>query len=74
MIFVDMKIFGLNKTVDIKFDETMTVEDLIGEIIAAFEIRDKRLQMVSVRNKVILNKKMTFEEQGILGGDTLMLI
>ena len=46
MIFVDMKIFGLNKTVDIKFDETMTVEDLIGEIIAAFEIRDKRLQIV----------------------------
>jgi len=74
MIYVDMKLFNMRKTVDIKLDEEILVSELLDEIEAYFPIKRELSFFFSTRNKQLLNEDESLKNQGILGGDTLILI
>lgn len=74
MIYVDMKCLQMNKIIDLRFDESISVNDLLGEISRTFCVSTDLAQVVSVNRRRILNKNKSFSEQGVLGGDTLILI
>jgi len=74
MIYVDMKCFYMKKNLDIKFDEKISVDELLDEIGREFPFKTKNAQLLSVNNRQVLKKDRSFCEQGVLGGDTLILI
>lgn len=74
MIYVDMKCFSMRKCFDIKFDETMSVDELIDRVSNTFQMDGSATQIVSVNKRGILCKQKSFSEQGIKGGDTLIIV
>ena len=69
-----MKCFRTRKVIDLHFDETIPVKDLIKEVADTFLFETEGSHLISVNRKRVLNKNKSFEEQGISGGDTLILI
>ena len=74
LIYLDMKIWGTEINVDLKFDGTMKVGELVFRVCDAFEIKCDSFIIISKRLKEVLNEKMNFYEQDVFGGDTLILI
>lgn len=74
MIYVDMKCVEMKKNIDLRFDESIKVNELLREIGKTFGVKEDKFQVASVNRKCILNKNRSFSEQGVLGGDTLILI
>lgn len=74
MIYVDMKCIEMKKNFDLRFDESISVNDLLHEIGQTLGVKEERTQVASVNKKQILNKNRSFLEQGVCGGDTLILI
>lgn len=74
MIYVDMKCFQMKKNVDLRIDETLTVEEILREIGRVISVNRKSAQVVSVNEKKILCKSKSLDSQGVVGGDTLILI
>lgn len=74
MIYVDMKCIEMKKNIDLRFDESISVNDLLHEIGQKLGVKAERTQVASVNKKQILNKNRSFSEQGVCGGDTLILI
>lgn len=74
MIYLDMKCFQMKKNIDITLDETISVNELLSEISSTFPLYESDAQVISTRNKKLLSKTKSLKEQGVLGGDTLILI
>lgn len=74
MIYIDLKIFSLNKIIDLKLDETILVSEVIDEISSAFALNDKQVILFSLFEKKILRPENSLLEQGIRGGDRLILV
>ena len=74
MIYVDVNVFKNDKTFDLKFDETMSVSQMLTELKAYIELNLENTYVFSKNLKRELSQMKTFEEQGVLGGDTLILV
>ena len=74
MIYVDVNVFKNDKTFDLKFDETMSVSQMLTELKAYIELNVKNTYVFSKNLKRELSQMKTFEEQGVLGGDTLIIV
>jgi len=74
MILVDMKCFLSKNKSDIYIDETLSVNELLEEIAGYFKLDKMSAKLVSVERKAILNRNESLKEQGVRGGDTLILI
>ena len=74
MIYIDLKIFSLNKIIDLKLDETILVSEVIDEISSVFALNDKQVILFSLFEKKILRPEYSLLEQGIRGGDRLILV
>ncbi len=66
--------YSMKNNIDIRLDEKLSVEEMLNEVAKTFSF-DKRLaQVVSVNRRKVLDKRKSLMAQGILGGDTLILI
>lgn len=74
MIYVDVNVFKNDKTFDLKFDETMSVSQMLTELKAYIELNVENTYIFSKNLKRELSQMKTFEEQGVLGGDTLIIV
>ena len=74
MIYVDVNVFKNDKTFDLKFDETMSVSQMLMELKAYIELNVENTYVFSKNLKRELSQMKTFEEQGVLGGDTLIIV
>ena len=74
MIYVDVNVFKNDKTFDLKFDETMSVSQMLTELKAYIELNVENTDVFSKNLKRELSQMKTFEEQGVLGGDTLIIV
>ncbi len=74
MIYVDVNVFKNDKTFDLKFDETMSVSQMLTELKAYIELNVENTYVFSKNLKRELSQMKTFEEQGVLGGDTLIIV
>ena len=74
MIYVDMKCFSMRKYFDIKFDETMAVEELITRVAETYPFNKESANIISVDKRRMLCKQESFYKQGVIGGDTLILV
>lgn len=74
MIYVDVNVFKNDKTFDLKFDETMSVSQMLTELKAYIELNLENTYVFSKNLKRELSQMKTFEEQGGLGGDTLIIV
>ncbi|MBS7305608.1 MAG: hypothetical protein SPH91_07870 [Lachnospiraceae bacterium] len=74
MIYVDVNVFKNDKTFDLKFDETMSVSQMLTELKAYIELNLENTYVFSKNLKRELSQMKTFEEQGVLGGDTLIIV
>lgn len=74
MIYVDMKIFSMRKTIDLKLDETISVNELLKEVTNVFSIGSTEKRLISVNQKRVLAANGNLLEQGVKGGDTLILV
>lgn len=74
MIYVDVNVFKNDKTFDLKFDETMSVSQMLTELKAYIELNLENTYVFSKNLKRELSLMKTFEEQGVLGGDTLIIV
>lgn len=74
MIYVDVNVFKNDKTFDLKFDETMSVSQMLTELKAYIELNVENTHVFSKNLKRELSQMKTFEEQGVLGGDTLIIV
>lgn len=74
MIYVDVNVFKNDKTFDLKFDETMSVYQMLTELKAYIELNVENTYVFSKNLKRELSQMKTFEEQGVLGGDTLIIV
>ncbi len=74
MIYVDVNVFKNDKTFDLKFDETMSVSQMLTELKAYIELNLENTYIFSKNLKRELSQMKTFEEQGVLGGDTLIIV
>ena len=74
MIYVDVNIFNKEKRFDLKFDETMSVFQMLTELKAYIELNVENTYVFSKNLKKELSQTKTFEEQGVLGGDTLIIV
>ena len=74
MIYVDVNVFKNDKTFDLKFDETMSVSQMLTELKAYIELNLENTYVFSKNLKRELSPMKTFEEQGVLGGDTLIIV
>ena len=74
MIYVDVNVFKNDKTFDLKFDETMSVSQMLTELKAYIELNFENTYVFSKNLKRELSQMKTFEEQGVLGGDTLIIV
>ena len=67
-------VFKNDKTFDLKFDETMSVSQMLTELKAYIELNLENTYVFSKNLKRELSQMKTFEEQGVLGGDTLIIV
>ena len=74
MIYVDVNVFKNDKTFDLKFDETMSVSQMLTELKAYIELNVENTYVFYKNLKRELSQMKTFEEQGVLGGDTLIIV
>ena len=74
MIYVDVNIFNKEKRFDLRFDETMSVFQMLTELKAYIELNVENTYVFSRNLKKELTQTKTFEEQGVLGGDTLIIV
>lgn len=74
MIYIDFKIFSLNKIIDLRLDETILVSEVIDEVSSVFALNDKQVILFSLFEKKILRPEYSLLEQGIRGGDRLILV
>lgn len=74
MIYVDVNIFNKEKRFDLRFDETMSVFQMLTELKAYIELNVENTYVFSKNLKKELSQTKTFEEQGVLGGDTLIIV
>jgi hypothetical protein len=74
VIYVDVNVFKNDKTFDLKFDETMSVSQMLTELKAYIELNLENTYVFSKNLKRELSQMKTFEEQGVLGGDTLIIV
>ena len=74
MIYVDVNVFKNDKTFDLKFDETMSVSQMLTDLKAYIELNVENTYVFSKNLKRELSQMKTFEEQGVLGGDTLIIV
>ena len=74
MIYVEVNVFKNDKTFDLKFDETMSVSQMLTELKAYIELNVENTYVFSKNLKRELSQMKTFEEQGVLGGDTLIIV
>lgn len=74
MIYVDVNVFKNDKTFDLKFDETMSVSQMLTELKAYIELNLENTYVFSKNLKRELSQMKTFEDQGVLGGDTLIIV
>lgn len=74
MIYVDVNVFNKDKMFDLKFDETMSVIQMLTELKAYIELNVENTYVFSRNLKKELTQTKTFEEQGVLGGDTLIIV
>ena len=74
MIYVDVNVFKNDKTFDLKFDETMSVSQMLTELKAYIDLNVENTYVFSKNLKRELSQMKTFEEQGVLGGDTLIIV
>lgn len=74
MIYVDVNVFKNDKMFDLKFDETMSVSQMLTELKAYIELNLENTYVFSKNLKRELSQMKTFEEQGVLGGDTLIIV
>lgn len=74
MIYVDVNVFNKDKKYDLKFDETMSVIQMLTELKAYIEFNVENTYVFSKNLKKELTQTKTFEEQGVLGGDTLIIV
>lgn len=74
MIYIDVNVFKNDKTFDLKFDETMSVSQMLTELKAYIELNLENTYVFSKNLKRELSQMKTFEEQGVLGGDTLIIV
>lgn len=74
MIYVDVNVFNKDKMFDLKFDETMSVIQMLTELKAYIEFNVENTYVFSKNLKKELTQTKTFEEQGVLGGDTLIIV
>ena len=74
MIYVVVNVFKNDKTFDLKFDETMSVSQMLTELKAYIELNVENTYVFSKNLKRELSQMKTFEEQGVLGGDTLIIV
>ena len=74
MIYVDVNVFKNDKTFDLKFDETMSVSQMLTELKAYIELNLENTYVFSKNLKRELSQMKTFEEQGVLGGYTLIIV
>lgn len=74
MIHVDMKCFQINKEMDLTLDDTVSGEELLTELAGIFSFEKENIHIISTRKKKILAKDLPLSKQGVMGGDTLILI
>jgi len=74
MIYVELRIFPGNKAYDLKVDEMALIRDILEELELYIDIRAKTSELVSVREELILLKNETLNQQGVRGGDTLVIL
>ena len=74
MIYVDVNVFKNDKTFDLKFYETISVSQMLTELKAYIELNLENTYIFSKNLKRELSQMKTFEEQGVLGGDTLIIV
>lgn len=74
MIYVDMKCFHLNAKADLFVDDMISVDNLLTEITKTFPFDKDLAYLFSTDNKKMLFRDMSLKEQGVKGGDTLILI
>ena len=74
MIYVDVNVFNKEKRFDLRFDETMSVFQMLTELKAYIELNVENTFVFSKNLKKELSQTKTFEEQGVLGGDTLIVV
>ncbi|MDO4187433.1 MAG: hypothetical protein Q4D29_00450 [Lachnospiraceae bacterium] len=74
LINVDMKIVENDMVVDLRFDRKMSVFELAERVCVSVGIEFEDCYVFSARCRRLLSKNKSFYDQGILGGDTLILI
>lgn len=74
MIYVDINLFRLKTCVDLKMDETMTVNEMLNELQNYYISVKGEAYVFSKNLHRVLIKEESFENQGITGGDTLIII
>lgn len=81
MILVDIQATVLNKTYDFELKEEAPVGEIINQIIEEIEEREQ-LELVKnprpwlyvLQKELLLEEEYTLEEQGVMSGETLLLL
>lgn len=82
MVLVDVYVPSVEKTYDFQLNETIAVDTLIEEISEMIgqkehsEIKGdvSELVLCNMSTREVLNKNMTLAEQGIITGNSLILV
>lgn len=72
MIYVDIQYFNEKKIYDAYVDEKMSAESIINELKLYFG--DGGINLFSLVNQKMLCEGKSLKQQGVKGGDTLILI
>lgn len=72
MILVELDLFDTGNKSIVKIDEKNLVESAIADIARDLNLNADNGALISVSEKKVLNRELSFEEQNIGGGDTLI--
>lgn len=81
MIMVDVQVPVLNKVYDFELDEEMPAGELVRKVTEIISEKEKmgydpedKMYLYAMRNEKILNESHSLKQQGVRGGERLVLI
>jgi len=74
MIYVELKLLPERRIYDMDVDENSCVKDVLEELHYYLGIESESSELISVRKQTILSRNRTLYQQGVRGGDTLVIL
>ncbi|MGN0377372.1 MAG: EsaB/YukD family protein [Suilimivivens sp.] len=81
MIFLDVQVPLINKIYDFELDEEMPVSELVQKVTGIIAEKEEmeyepqtKMYLYAMGNETILNESYSLKQQGIRGGERLVLI